>query len=90
MKPDANGYARNQYRLGFALLNLKRVPEAKAALTDAASVNSPVQNVGAGQVEGNVRNHDCPGQVVVCRPPPFRIENAYVLHLIPWVGVWLE
>ena len=41
LKPDANGYARNQYRLGFALLNLKRGPEAKAALTDAASVNSP-------------------------------------------------
>ena len=41
LKPDANSYARNQYRLGFALLNLKRVPEAKAALTDAASVNSP-------------------------------------------------
>src|ERR1700730_7994043 len=41
LKPDANSYARNQYRLGFALLNLKRIPEAKAALADAASVNSP-------------------------------------------------
>lgn len=41
LKPDANSYARNQYRLGFALLNLKKVPEAKAALTDAASVDSP-------------------------------------------------
>jgi tetratricopeptide (TPR) repeat protein len=41
LKPDANSYARNQYRLGFALLNLKKVPEAKAALADAASVNSP-------------------------------------------------
>jgi tetratricopeptide (TPR) repeat protein len=40
LKPDANSYARNQYRLGFALLNLKKVPEAKAALTDAASVDS--------------------------------------------------
>jgi len=28
-------------RLGSRLLNLKRVPEAKAAFTDAASVNSP-------------------------------------------------
>ena len=41
LKSDEGGYARNQYRLGFALLNLKRVPEAKAAFTDAASVNSP-------------------------------------------------
>jgi tetratricopeptide (TPR) repeat protein len=41
LKPDANSYARNQYRLGFALLNLKKVSEAKAALTDAASVESP-------------------------------------------------
>ena len=41
LKSDDGGYARNQYRLGFALLNLKRVPEAKAAFTDAASVDSP-------------------------------------------------
>ncbi len=41
LKSDAGGYARNQYRLGFALLNLKKVPEAKAAFTEAASVNSP-------------------------------------------------
>jgi len=41
LKSDEGSYARNQYRLGFALLNLKRIPEAKAAFTDAASVNSP-------------------------------------------------
>jgi len=41
LKSDDGSYARNQYRLGFALLNLKRVPEAKAAFADAASVNSP-------------------------------------------------
>jgi tetratricopeptide (TPR) repeat protein len=41
LKSDAGSYARNQYRLGFALLNLKRAQEAKAAFTDAASVNSP-------------------------------------------------
>ena len=41
LKSDEGSYARNQYRLGFTLLNLKRVPEAKAAFTDAASVNSP-------------------------------------------------
>ena len=41
LKADPNSYARNQYRLGFALLNLKKVPEARVALTEAASVNSP-------------------------------------------------
>jgi tetratricopeptide (TPR) repeat protein len=41
LKSDANSYARNQYRLGYALLNLKKIPEAKQAFTEAASVNSP-------------------------------------------------
>jgi tetratricopeptide (TPR) repeat protein len=41
LKSNAGSYARNQYRLGFALLNLKKVPEAKEALTQAASVSSP-------------------------------------------------
>src|SRR5207248_4884702 len=41
VKPDDGSYARNQYRLGFALLNLKRNAEAKEAFTQAASVNSP-------------------------------------------------
>jgi tetratricopeptide (TPR) repeat protein len=41
LKPDDGSYARNQYRLGFALLNLKKNAEAKEALTQAASVNSP-------------------------------------------------
>ena len=41
LKSDPNSYARNQYRLGYALLNLKKIPEAKAALTEAASLNTP-------------------------------------------------
>ena len=41
LKPDAVTFARNQYRMGFALLNLKRVAEARAALTEAASIESP-------------------------------------------------
>jgi len=45
LKPDEVSYARNQYRLGFAFLNLKRIPEAKAAFTDAASVNSPYRTL---------------------------------------------
>jgi len=40
LKPDDGSYARNQYRLGFALLNLKKNAEAKEAFTQAASVNS--------------------------------------------------
>ena len=41
LKSNATTYARNQYRLGFAYLNLKRGAEAKQALTEAASVDSP-------------------------------------------------
>jgi tetratricopeptide (TPR) repeat protein len=41
LKADPVTYARNQYRMGFALLNLNRVSEAKAALTEAASIPSP-------------------------------------------------
>jgi tetratricopeptide (TPR) repeat protein len=41
LKSDAGSYARNQYRLGYALLNLKKVQDAKQAFTEAASVDSP-------------------------------------------------
>jgi tetratricopeptide (TPR) repeat protein len=41
LKSNDTSYARNAYRLGFALINLKKMPEAKAAFTEAASVNSP-------------------------------------------------
>jgi tetratricopeptide (TPR) repeat protein len=41
LKPDDGSYGRNQYRLGFALLNLKRTAEAKEAFVQAASVNGP-------------------------------------------------
>src|ERR1700686_789993 len=41
LKPDDGSYGRNQYRLGFAFLNMKRNAEAKEAFTQAASVNSP-------------------------------------------------
>lgn len=40
LKADDGSYGRNQYRLGFALLNLKRNAEAKDAFTQSASVNS--------------------------------------------------
>jgi len=41
LKSNAVAYARNEYRLGFAYLNLKRNAEAKQAFTEAASVDSP-------------------------------------------------
>ncbi len=41
VKSDPGSYARNQYRLGFAYLNLKRNADAKQAFTDAASVDTP-------------------------------------------------
>ena len=41
LKANPASYARNQYRLGFALLNLKRDADAKQAFTDAASVDTP-------------------------------------------------
>lgn len=41
LKSNDTSYARNQYRLGFAYLNLKKLPEAKQAFTEAASVNTP-------------------------------------------------
>ena len=40
LKSDDGAYGRNQYRLGFALLNLKKNAEAKDAFTQSASVNS--------------------------------------------------
>jgi tetratricopeptide (TPR) repeat protein len=45
LKSNAGSYGRNQYRLGFALLNLKKVPEAKVAFGEAASVNSPYKSL---------------------------------------------
>jgi tetratricopeptide (TPR) repeat protein len=41
LKSNATSYARNEYRLGFAFINLKKIAEAKAAFTEAASVDSP-------------------------------------------------
>jgi tetratricopeptide (TPR) repeat protein len=51
LKPDDGSYGRNQYRLGFALLNLKRTAEAKEALTQAASVNSPYKSLAQDKLK---------------------------------------
>jgi tetratricopeptide (TPR) repeat protein len=41
LKSNAASYARNEYRLGFAFINLKKIADAKVAFTEAASVDSP-------------------------------------------------
>ncbi|HXA82217.1 MAG TPA: hypothetical protein VNY56_03865 [Methylomirabilota bacterium] len=52
LKSNAAVYARNQYRLGFAYLNLKRTAEAKQAFTDAASVDSPYKGPAQDKLRG--------------------------------------
>ena len=52
LKADDGSYARNQYRLGFALLNLKKNAEAKEAFTQAASVNSPYKGPAQEKMKG--------------------------------------
>ncbi|HWZ97413.1 MAG TPA: hypothetical protein VN025_06590 [Candidatus Dormibacteraeota bacterium] len=52
LKSNDASYARNQYRLGFAYLNLKKLPEAKQAFTDAASVNTPYKQPALDKLKG--------------------------------------
>jgi len=47
LKADPTNYARNQYRLGYAYVNLKKKQEAIQAFTDAASVDSPYKETAA-------------------------------------------
>jgi tetratricopeptide (TPR) repeat protein len=51
LKSDDGSYGRNQYRLGFALVNLKRDPEAREAFTQAASVNSPYKALAQAKLK---------------------------------------
>lgn len=51
LKPNEGSYGRNQYRLGFALLNLKRNAEAKEAFVEAASVNSPYKPLAQAKLK---------------------------------------
>lgn len=51
LKQDEGSYGRNQYRLGFALLNLKKNAEAKEAFTQAASVNSPYKALAQAKLK---------------------------------------
>ncbi len=52
LKANAAVYARNQYRLGFAYLNLKNTAGAKQAFTDAASVDSPYKGPAQEKLKG--------------------------------------
>ena len=51
LKSNTVTYARNLLRLGLSLSNLKRVPEARAALTEAASLNSPYKSSAQDALE---------------------------------------
>jgi tetratricopeptide (TPR) repeat protein len=51
LKSNDVGYARNEYRLGFAFINLRKIPEAKAAFTQAASVNSPYKQPALDKIK---------------------------------------
>jgi tetratricopeptide (TPR) repeat protein len=48
---NATMYARNQYRLGFAYLNLKKAAEARQAFADAASVDSPYKQAALDKLK---------------------------------------
>ena len=52
LKANNTMYARNQNRLGFAYLNLKKTAEAKQAFTDAASVDSPYKGPAQDKLKG--------------------------------------
>ncbi len=41
LKSDTNAYARNQYRLGYTYALEHKTPEARAALAEAMSLNTP-------------------------------------------------
>jgi tetratricopeptide (TPR) repeat protein len=44
LKSNTVAYARNLYRLGFTLAKMERFPEARTALTEAVSINSPYKS----------------------------------------------
>lgn len=45
LKGNEATYGRNQYRLGFAFLNLKKTAEARQAFSEAASAKGPYQSL---------------------------------------------
>jgi len=51
LKSNDIGYARNEYRLGFAFINLKKFAEAKAAFSEAASVKGPYKQLAMDKIK---------------------------------------
>ncbi|MCL6565932.1 MAG: hypothetical protein K6U09_05855 [Acidobacteriia bacterium] len=51
LKADNFSYARNLYRLGFTLANLRRVREARAVLTEAVSIESPYKPLAQKELD---------------------------------------
>ncbi|HUK30824.1 MAG TPA: hypothetical protein VLV89_06900 [Candidatus Acidoferrum sp.] len=45
LKSNTIYYARNLYRLGFTYARMKKIPEATAALNEAASLNTPFKSL---------------------------------------------
>jgi tetratricopeptide (TPR) repeat protein len=44
LKSDTFSYAQNQYRMGFTLAKMQRIPEARVVLTEVISLNSPYKS----------------------------------------------
>lgn len=51
LRPDDFSYGKNQYWLGFALVNLRKNAEAKEAFTQSASVNSPYKSLAQAKLK---------------------------------------
>lgn len=45
LKADNFSYAQNQYRLGFTLAKMQRIPEARAVLTEVLSFDTPYKQL---------------------------------------------
>ncbi|MFZ0086198.1 MAG: hypothetical protein WAK78_13000, partial [Candidatus Acidiferrales bacterium] len=45
LKSDNFSYAQNQYRLGFTLAKMQRIPEARVVLTEVLSYNTPYKQL---------------------------------------------
>ncbi|HKV24320.1 MAG TPA: hypothetical protein VJN93_06985 [Candidatus Acidoferrum sp.] len=51
LQADPGSYGRNQYWLGFALVNLRKNAEAKVAFSEAASVNGPYRALAQAKLK---------------------------------------
>jgi tetratricopeptide (TPR) repeat protein len=95
LKVDTPTYARNLYRLGFTYARLQKIPEAKAALTEAASYNTPFKSLAQQLLEklgtapppkragrGNYFAFCSPGRFVA--PGIFAAKQSMYTHAMPF------